>query len=446
MAYPSLFSQYFSEIAQRIAYLCKNDKRFFYYDLLRKNLSLSANDIIRIQNDLIQKLVNHAYNNTQYYKKIMDDLNLKPDDIRNKEDLRKLPILTKSIIRNNINKIKSKDHWSKKLKLVTSGGSTGNQAVIYKSPYFEQMSRAAFLRNNLISGWYPGDKSVWIWGVPYEHQQVKESLISKVGIIINKRLLFNAYSYSTNDFGVWTNKIMRSKPKILYGYASIISQYSKYLLRNNISIPCIRKVVTTSEKLEDREIIEKAFHCDVYDQYGCREIFSLGIESHPGIMRIANDVVALNIYEKGEFVITALHSYGFPLINYLIGDYGELLDSGAIKDNLPFSSMNLKIGRMTDNFLTADGFTVSSTALCTYISTFNFNVSEQQIIQNDYKHFVINYVPDSNFELQYYKKNIDTIFEEYFGKELTINFNKVDRVPIEKSGKKLMCKRLFNYD
>lgn len=136
MAMSSLSGRYFSEIIQRIAYLCKNDKQFFYYDLLKKNLTISADDIIELQNNLIQKLINHAYNHTQHYKEIMDDSGLRPEDIKNKDDLKKLPVLTKSIIRKNLNKIKSKDHWSKKLELVTSGGSTGNQAVIYKSLYF----------------------------------------------------------------------------------------------------------------------------------------------------------------------------------------------------------------------------------------------------------------------------------------------------------------------
>jgi len=69
------------------------------------------------------------------------------------------------------------------------------------------------------------------------------------------------------------------------------------------------------------------------------------------------------------------------------------------------------------------------------ISSFNLNISEQQIMQNDYKHFVINYVPDNNYNLQYYKETINTKFEKYFGISLTINFNKIDRAPFEKSGK-----------
>jgi phenylacetate-CoA ligase len=113
------------------------DKTIKYFDLFKKNLSLSKQEMIKLQNILIQKLIKHAYDQTQYYRELMDSLNIKPEDIKCKEDLKKLPILTKSTVRQNIKKIKSNDKYSKNLEEYTSSGSTGNQAVIYKSIFYK---------------------------------------------------------------------------------------------------------------------------------------------------------------------------------------------------------------------------------------------------------------------------------------------------------------------
>lgn len=328
------------EKLQRIGYRLKGDKQYKYYDFLRNNLSLNRSEMVLHQNKLIQRIVRYAYEHTHYYKNVMESLNITPNDIQNKADLNLLPVLSKSIMRDNLNDLKSNDIYGKNLKLVTSGGSSGNQAHIFKSSYFEQYSRASFLRNNLIAGWTPADKSIWIWGSPLEHEQLKGSFEANLAMWGNRRILFNAYNYSTKIFPMWVNHIKRFKPKVLYGYATIILQFSEYLQQNGVSLPSINSVVSTSETLRGREIIEQAFGCKVYNQYGCREILAIGIETEKEAMMIADDVVALNITEKGEFLVTALHSYGFPLINYRIGDYGESIDHAKPNDNFPFPSSN----------------------------------------------------------------------------------------------------------
>jgi len=200
--------------------------------------------------------------------------------------------------------------------------------------------------------------------------------------------------------------------------------------------------VSTTETLTERETIENAFNCRVFDQYGSREILAIGIESKNGTMMIADDVVVLDMLDSGEFSITALHSYGFPLINYVIGDIGEVLQSD-INDYLPFSSLKIKIGRTTENFLTAENRVVASSSLSVYISTFKLPIIEQQIIQNNYKEFVVNYIPDIDLNFADYQLIIGKVLKEYFGDDVAVVFNKVEKIPLENSSKKLMCKRML---
>ncbi len=435
-----------TELIQRAAYGCRSDRRYRYYDQLRQNLLLSRTEMLDLQGTLIRRLIEHAYNRTEYYRTIMADLGLGPADITAKEDLLRLPVLTKSDIRKNIDRIKSDDNFSRELTAVTSGGSTGDQAIVYKSPYFNQMSRASMMRNSLLAGWMPFDKTVWIWGAPYEHEQLKGSLIGRLGFVVNRRLLLNAYRYSKEDFPLWVDEIQKYRPRVLYGYASIILEFARFLIEKDIRLATIQVVVSTTETLTNREVIEQAFGCNVYDQYGCREIVSIGIESEKGVMRIADDVVVLNTSEGGEFLVTALHSLGFPLINYKVGDCGEIAEADGHEDDpIPFTRARLNIGRITDNFLTSDNHTVSSSAVGAYLSTFRLSVLEQQIVQGDYRRFIVNFVPDNGFSRAVYEQAVRTVLSEYFGQGIQIQFNLVERINVEPSGKKLMFKRMFNY-
>ena len=80
----------------------KNDRRILYYTELSKNLNLNRNAIIKKQEKNLKALINHAYYKTEYYKKLFDENNITPKDIKTKDDLIKIPELTKQIIKNNI--------------------------------------------------------------------------------------------------------------------------------------------------------------------------------------------------------------------------------------------------------------------------------------------------------------------------------------------------------
>ncbi|SPD73166.1 conserved hypothetical protein [uncultured Desulfobacterium sp.] len=428
---------------QELSYVLRGDRRYEYFKALKQNMFVSRDELIHIQNMSIQKLVQHAYHSTKYYRKIFDSCGIRPEDIREANNLSSLPLLSKSIVKENLDSLKSNDFFSNNLFIVFSGGSTGNQAVIYKSPYYEQMSRAASLRNNMIAGWNPEDRSVWIWGAPYEHEEIKGSLRAKLGIVINKRMLLNAYNYAKTDFPIWADSIRKFKPKIVYGYSSIIAEFSRYLIDNNIRFDTVKSVISTTEALTERSLIKDAFGCKVFDQYGSREILSIAIESEEGVMRVSDDTVVLNIGDDGEFMVTALHSYGFPLINYKIGDYGRVIRTLAVNDNVPFSCMSLVIGRTTDNFINKQQRKISSSALSTYMSSFNIPILEQQIIQNNCVNFVVNYVPGAGFDFEYYRGVVMKALYEYFGNDVYAQFNLVESIPIEKSGKKMMFKRNF---
>ena len=86
---------------------------------------LSKEDLYELQCRKLQDLVLHCYKNVPYYTNLFDSLGLSPNEIKCREDLSKLPILTKELIKQHYDDLKSKDIVQRKRIDGSTGGSTG---------------------------------------------------------------------------------------------------------------------------------------------------------------------------------------------------------------------------------------------------------------------------------------------------------------------------------
>lgn len=434
---------------QRIIYFTARDKTLdYYYSFFLKNISLQRNEMIGLQNKLVTRLISHAYHQTVYYRNLMDSLNLTPADITSKDDLRKLPELDKSTIRSHIDEIKSTGTYGRNLTRDTSGGSTGNQAVFYRSPHYTFMCNAALLRCFMLTGWDRNDRSTWLWNDIYDRTRLKESIVARIGLLINRIQVIDTIKRTPATYRNYVERISRFKPKVLFGNARMIADFAMFLKNESISLPTIRLVVTSVEKLAERDLIKSVFNSPVFDLYSSRECHGIAVEFAENIMCVCDDHVVLDINDNDECVITALHSYGFPLINYRIGDKAERVDLPheiSQPYNLPLSTMRIRIGRISEDFLTIQGEKVCSTALLTNISREELNVREQQIIQTGYQSFIVRYVPQQDTNPRY-RELLQNMLTDYFGDKCSITFEQVEEIPLEPSGKQLLCKRTFQLD
>jgi len=81
-----------------------------YLTELEKSQWFSPATITRLQH-----LIRHAYYTVPYYHEIFRRNNLKPDDIKNSEDLVKLPVLSRSEVRERFGDLISKAHPREKM-------------------------------------------------------------------------------------------------------------------------------------------------------------------------------------------------------------------------------------------------------------------------------------------------------------------------------------------
>ncbi len=71
---------------------------------LNRTQWLSRDELLALQRAKLQRMVEYAYQYVPYYRRMFDEIGFQPEDLRKDLDsLSKLPILTKSIIRENWN-------------------------------------------------------------------------------------------------------------------------------------------------------------------------------------------------------------------------------------------------------------------------------------------------------------------------------------------------------
>ena len=100
---------------------------------IRKQLELSQwssrEQLAEAQAARLRKLIRHAYENVSYYRRMCDERQIRPEDLRTPAELACLPLLTKALIRDNCEALKSRSAGP--LTKFNTGGSTGEPLVFY---------------------------------------------------------------------------------------------------------------------------------------------------------------------------------------------------------------------------------------------------------------------------------------------------------------------------
>ena len=157
--------------------------RQIYNQLLRSQW-FSKDKIEEIQTRRMHMLIEHAYKNVPYYHKLFINLGLKPSDIKKMDDLKKIPILTKEIIRNNFEDLKAINYKPKEIVEWSTGGSTGQPLRFVRNSWSVGYHRAAVYRGYSWAGLdYFGDKSVSLFGSGFDvklAQNIKFKIYSRI--------------------------------------------------------------------------------------------------------------------------------------------------------------------------------------------------------------------------------------------------------------------------
>ena len=393
-------------------------------DELEKSQWWSRSELLELQNQRLTQLIKYTYDNVPYYRRIFDERALKPSDIQDSEDLVKLPVLTKPLIRTHFDELKARHFPAKEAVRLTTGGSTGEPLVFYRTRH-DQIDRgyAALQRAWGWAGYQMGDKVARLAvRRPYKSTMHKFSQISKS--LFLRTLLLNAAEVSVKTLPFFYQMLEEFSPKFLQGYPSALYLLARFIEREGKPKFQPQAIIARSEQLYDyqRELFTKVFQCETYSSYSSWEVRAIAAEcsEHLGHHIAAENIVVEIVDDRGELVplgregritITNLHNHAMPFIKYDIGDVGVASDIVCpCGRGLP---MLAKLsGRTTDVIFTKSGRIVVGTAL-NHVFHNAPGVEQYQLLQENYEGVLVKLVVNKECPKEHLDELSGRIIDQY---------------------------------
>ncbi|MTK64828.1 MAG: phenylacetate--CoA ligase [Methanobacterium sp.] len=296
---------------------------------------MSDDERKKLQLEKLQAIVKYAYENVPYYRKRLDEIPIKPEDIKTLKDIEKLPFTTKDDLRDAYPFEMFAVPKKEIVEVHTSSGTTGKPTV---------------------SGYTRGDLEIW--------SEVMARGLTMAGVD-DEDIIQNTHGYGlfTGGFGVHygAQKIgatvipistgqTKRQIEIMQDFGTTVMiftpSYGLYLAEEikaeglNTEDMDFKAIGFGAEMWteEMRKEIEKRFNAPAYNIYGLTEIMGPGVglecsaqdglhifEDHfyPEIID-PETFETLEDGEKGELVLTTLTREGTPLLRFRTKDVTKL--------------------------------------------------------------------------------------------------------------------------
>ncbi len=406
---------------------------------------MKKDDLVEHQNRCLRKVVQHAYDSVPFYRRKFDSVGIKPDQIKTVDDLQKLPIITKSDIRQNSGDFISSDYSKQNLRVLSTSGSTGTPLRIYISRAEDGFRKAKHLRANFSVGHKFFDR--WLTVTSPSH-------FSEVGGI-QKHLRFYSPKFVSVfwDVDKQLSIIGKFKPKILDGYSSSLSLLAHEVRKKGIPRINPKIIFGGAELIDDasRNVIEDVFDAPFYDQYAtiefermawqCPERVGYHIDADSLIMQAvdaSDNEVGAGL--SGEIVCTSLFNYAMPLIRYKVGDFG-VFSSEECSCGRTLPLLSRIEGRSDSLLFLPDGRVLSPRAVTVSMSSFRLNscIEQFRIVQEKKDRIKIYLkLQGSSVDEGIIEAEIVAHFKTMFGVEdgsMEFSIVFVEEMPLNKTGK-----------
>ena len=406
------------------------------YAHLQRLLKIQARNrtqaLARQQQDLAD-IVAFATANTPYYAETLGPLlngsRMPP--------LSELPILKKDDVIQRLDDLLARTADRSQAKIGHTGGSTGMPLAFWYDDAKHELMRAGMMRSYMLSGWQPGQKILNFWGA---RQDVVPGGVfgTRLDDIIAAEHTIAAFEYTEAQLVEWARFIHSYRPVLLQGYASVLAEVARVVIANRLPMPgTLIGVYSTAEVLNDsqRQQMEQAFGCKVFNQYGSREIPNIACECRQGHMHVFTDMVMLEsvpLENENRLLVTSLTNRLMPMIRYDIGDTGRLLD-GECACGLPFPLMEMELCRQNDLIRTRCGRTVHPS----YFNRLLYGqtqIRQYQWVQRDLDRLVLNLVTAQPLSAETLAL-LDTRIHKDVDAHMMLDVHYLDAIPRTVSGK-----------
>lgn len=395
----------------------------------------------------LKSLINDAYKHTKYYKKLFDELKIKPEDIRSNKDFEHIPFVTREILQKNREDFISTRFKRKELKYATTSGTSGVPLGIYLLKDHYKPIEMAFLHDIWTRfGYKTNRKNAHLRGY-----SIKNDIYQKHGL----HLLLSSYKLKDENIDKYLNAIRTFEPEFIQAFPSSIYIVCKYMAENSLPpLHSVKLLLLSSENLYEfqRELIKKTLNISVCNLYGHVEVSAIAANCpesdffhfYPeyGYVEILNEKhkPCTQENEIGEIVATSFVNPAFYLIRYKTGDLVEFTNKrcrcgwkGKLVKTIKGREQDFIITKRKQKMRLFMGVN-SLTNVASIHSDIFQKVLNFQFVQEYPGQVVFTYIPKRSF-----KKEHETIIFSHlcnlFGKDIDLKLQRVNHIELNARGK-----------
>ncbi|MCK4364539.1 MAG: phenylacetate--CoA ligase family protein [Thermoplasmatales archaeon] len=411
-------------------------RQLYYLHKVRKNQWKSIDELRKIQNKKLRKIVDYAYSHVPFYHDLFKKVKIHPSDVKYVSNLNKIPIVTKQDLKDNFpEKIISNEFDHNKLKIWDTSGSTGLPLKIAYDKKADDFVKAVLLRSYFSIGVRYFDR--WCYVSPPEFEKEKGR---RYAITQKSRFISPYYIPLYEPIEKKIELLKKFNPRVLESQATDLFLIARYIQENDVKGINPEITVSNGELLDDymRKYITDVFGVDHFDVYGCMELRRNAWEcpQHEGyhmdidsvVMQFIKDNEEVSAGQEGKITFTGLFNYAMPIIRYDIGDVGvpskEMCSCGR---GLPL--MKILEGKLMDFLKTTDGRLLSP-HLAKGFLLFVQGVNMFKVIQESKEKVKILIVKNIDYKEET-NVTIEKTFKKMLGEDVVVDIEFVDKLKRE---------------
>ncbi|MDN7226281.1 hypothetical protein QWY15_03145 [Planococcus sp. N064] len=424
---------YFQNLLTSIEGYIETKKKYghLYFKFLKKLGQRNYTDQAyekEYQQQEMQKLIKHAYEESPFYRDLYKNIDLAT--IQNVEDLKKLPILEKEVVRNHIESMYTISEKSALVAYTLDSAGIPLKILFTKEDVQKHMAFLDFFKKQhgvinleMKRATFSSDRFI------PKRQQKKVFWRDNYSI---KQRLYSSYYCIEPNAKEFVDNLDSYKPDFIDGVPSAIYEVAKYINRNNIILSFKPiAIFTTAETLSPayRKEIEEAFDCPLRYHYASLEGAPFITECIKGKLHYNLSSGVIETTEDQEMIITCFNTYGTPLIRYNLGERIELLQDEKMCECGNSHPVLKELKGKKDDYLQSKSkgkFTALYMSMAS--SKFSGSIRKIQFIQNS-SDVIDVMVEAAEGYTNAVTANIHEEMEYIFGKDMRFNIRIVEEIP-----------------
>ena len=420
-------------------------------EYLQRTEQWSLDELRDLQLGFLRRLIRHAYNHTEHYRKVLDDRGMRPEDFQSLADLERLPLLDRDTVRKTLDARTASAPPKWVIKKSTSG-TTGQPVVVKYNAESRYWRDATRWRGYGWGGYQIGHRALHYWGFPPK----AESWVQRQKIALDRFLKRDLYVDCTprSDEALTdaVETVLRFKPHVMVAYSAGAAALARFVLDRKLRAWDPFPVIVGAERLwpHDRQVIEEAFG-PAFESYGCREVMLVGseCEMHEGLHTSMETMIVEVLVtdadgtvrqaragETGEVAITDLHNLACPMIRYVTGDLAVAHAEGRCRCGRGLAKIGPIEGRVTETLRDGRGNAVNGLVFNILFGVMDHVAQKFQVVQRLDGSVVMKVVPNGAQQLPDKASQKLHDFAAKYLPGARFNIEIVDDIPLSAAGKR----------